>query len=545
MRRRRLATWTTRSRAAVVAGAVVLGLVGWQRGSAQPPASYDLIIRNGRIVDGTGNPWYRGDLGVRGDTIAAIRPRLDATAARVIDAAGQVVAPGFIDLHTHARRGLFDVPTADNYVRQGVTTIMEGPDGGSPIPLGPFLQKVAATKITPNFGMFVGQGSIRSAVIGEVDRQATPEEIDKMKAIVRQGMRDGAFGLSSGLFYVPGNFTPTEEVIELAKVAGELGGIYISHMRDETSRVVESVRETIRIGEEGHLPTQVTHHKIIGTANWGKSVETLRLVDEARARGVDATIDQYPYTASATSIQAALWPQWAQEGGREAVLARLKDPATRAKIKAESVRILKNERGGGDPRNVVISSCGWDASLAGKNLADVTSLRGMPVTIENAAEAVMWIVEQGGCGGIFHAIGEEDLIRILKHPATMVASDGEVPIFGRAHPHPRSYGTFARVLGVYVREKKVLALEEAVRKMSSAPAQRIGLLDRGVLRPGMKADIVVFDPATVRDTATFEKPHQYAEGVSVVIVNGEVAYENGRMTAARPGRVLYGPAYQR
>ena len=271
---------------------------------------------------------------------------------------------------------------------------------------------------------------------------------------------------------------------------------------------------------------------------------TLKLIDDARARGVDATIDQYPYTASSTSIQAALWPQWAQEGGRDQVLARLKDPATRAKIKAESVALIKNERGGGDPKNVVILRCEWDASLAGKHLGEVTKLRGMDVTLENAAEAVIWIVEQGGCGGIFHAIGEDDLVRILKHPATMIGSDGEVPIFGQAHPHPRSYGTFVRVLGVYVREKRALTLEEAVRKMSSAPAQRIGLGDRGVLRPGMKADIAIFDPAKVRDTATFDKPHQYAEGVSFVLVNGQVAFEGGKMTAARPGRVLYGPAKQ-
>ncbi len=271
---------------------------------------------------------------------------------------------------------------------------------------------------------------------------------------------------------------------------------------------------------------------------------TLKLIDDARARGVDATIDQYPYTASSTSIQAALWPQWAQEGGRDQVLARLKDPATRAKIKAESVALIKNERGGGDPKNVVILRCEWDASLAGKHLGEVTKLRGMDVTLENAAEAVIWIVEQGGCGGIFHAIGEDDLVRILKHPATMIGSDGEVPIFGQTHPHPRSYGTFVRVLGVYVREKRALTLEEAVRKMSSAPAQRIGLGDRGVLRPGMKADIAIFDPAKVRDTATFDKPHQYAEGVSFVLVNGQVAFEGGKMTAARPGRVLYGPAKQ-
>jgi len=510
------------------------------RPSAQAPP-YDLLIRGGRIVDGTGSPWYRGNVAVAGDTIVAVGPMVDGPAARVIDASGLVVAPGFIDIHTHARRGLFRVPTADNYVRQGVTTIFEGPDGGSPVPLAPFLAKVAATAITPNFAMFIGQGSIRGEIIGEVDRAATPDEIEQMKALVRQGMEDGAFGLSSGLFYVPGAFSTTEEVIALAAEAGRMGGIYISHMRDEASHLVESVRETIRIGEEGRLPTQLTHHKVIGPAYWGRSVDTLRLVDEARARGVDATIDQYPYTASSTSIQAALWPKWAQEGGREAIVGRLNDPETRTRILAESAVIIRDERGGGDARNVQIASCGFDRSLAGKTLADVRAMRGLPATLEGAAEATAWIVEQGGCSGIFHAIGEEDLVRILKHPATMIGSDGEVPIFGEASPHPRSYGTFVRVLGVYAREKGVITLEEAVRKMTSFPAARTGLADRGVLRPGMKADITLFDPVTVKDTATFEQPHQYAVGVPYVIVNGEVVFENGAMTAARPGRVLYGP----
>ena len=269
------------------------------------------------------------------------------------------------------------------------------------------------------------------------------------------------------------------------------------------------------------------------------------LVEEARARGVDATIDQYPYTASSTSITAALLPAWAQEGGREEVLKRLRDAATRARIKAESARIIREERGGGDPKNVVVASCQWDSTLAGKSLADIARLRGMETTPENGAEAAMWITERGGCQGVYHAINEEDVVRILRHPATMIATDGEIPIFGRGSPHPRSYGTFARVLGVYVREQGVLMLEEAVRKMTAFPAQRLGLQDRGVLRPGMKADVAVFDPATVRDAATFGKPHQYAEGFSVVIVNGQVVFENGRMTAARPGRVLYGPARRR
>ena len=507
----------------------------------QAPA-YDLILRGGRIVDGTASPWYQADLAIKGDTIVRIAPAITDPASRVIDVKGLIVAPGFIDIHTHARRGIFEVPTADNYVRQGVTTLIEGPDGGSPVPLAPFLDKVAATRITPNFAMFIGQGSIRSEVMGEVDRPATREELDRMRALVTQGMREGAFGLSSGLFYVPGAFTPTEEVIDLARVAGAMGGIYISHMRDEAKGLTDSVRETLAIGEKGGLPTQITHHKVVGKKYWGGSIQTLKMVDEARARGVDATIDQYPYTASATSIGAALLPSWANEGGRDATLKRLKDPATRAKIKDASVAIIRDERGGGDPKNVSVSACQFDPKLAGQNLAQITQGRGLAVTLENAAETAMWIVEQGGCGGIFHAIGEDDLQRILAHPATMVASDGEVAVFGRNVPHPRSYGTFARVLGLYVRDKQIIPLETAVQKMSSFPAQRLGLSDRGVLRQGLKADITVFDAAAIRDTATFEKPHSYAEGVSVVIVNGEIAFQDGRMTAARPGRVLYGPA---
>jgi dihydroorotase/N-acyl-D-amino-acid deacylase len=419
---------------------------------------------------------------------------------------------------------------------------MEGPDGSSPIPIKAFLDRVAATRIVPNFATLIGQGSVRELVTGPVNRRATADEIEKMRTIVRQGMEDGAFGLSTGLFYVPGTFTPTAEVVELAKVAGRMGGIHTSHMRDEASHVLDSVRETIEIGEKGGLPTQVTHHKIIGKANWGKSVDTLRLIDEARARGVDATIDQYPYTASSTSVQAALLPAWALEGGRPAILKRLQTPSSRSELRSETIRLINEERGGGDPQNVQLARCDWDHALDGKRLGDVTKGRGLAPTVENAAETALWIVEQGGCAGIFHAIEEEDLQRILRHPATMVGSDGEVPIFGEASPHPRSYGTFVRVLGRYVRELKTITLEDAVHKMSAFPAQRIGLADRGVLREGLKADIVVFDPGTVRDLATFDKPHQYAEGVSYVIVNGQVAFENGKMTTARPGRVLLGPA---
>jgi len=509
---------------------------------APQPAPYDLLLKNGRIVDGTGSPWFTGDVAIRGDSIARVAASIGEPAARVIDVHGSVIAPGFIDIHTHARRGIAEVPTAPNYVRQGVTTVMEGPDGSSPLPLASFLAEMDRLQKSINIGSFVGQGSIRTAVIGNGDRKATADEIQKMIGLVEQGMRDGAFGLSTGLFYVPGTFTPTAEVIELARAAGRLGGVHESHQRDDAAKLLDSVKETIAIGEQGHLPTQISHAKVIGVANWGRAADMLRLVDEARARGVDVTIDQYPYTASSTSISAALVPAWVLEGGREATLARLRESGAREKAKAGIVMMIRDERGGGDPKNVQFASCGFDPSLAGKTLADLTRARGLAPTIRNAAEVVIWIVQQGGCQGIFHAMSERDLVRILRHPVTMIASDGEIPIFGRANPHPRSYGTFARVLGVYVREKKVLTLEDAVRRMSAAPAARLGLADRGVLRPGLRADLAVFDAATVKDTATFQKPHQYAEGFSHVIVNGQIVYENGEMTSARPGRVLYGPA---
>jgi dihydroorotase/N-acyl-D-amino-acid deacylase len=509
---------------------------------AQDSPVYDLILRNGRIVDGTGSPWYRGDVALLGDRIAAVGPALPGSARREIDVSSQVIAPGFVDVHSHGGGSVFEVPTADNYVRQGVTTFIAGPDGSSELPVGPWLERLEALPRTVNVGTMVGQGTIRARVVGTANRAATAAELEQMKALAEEAMREGALGLSTGLFYVPGTFTPTAEVVELARVVGELGGIHKSHMRDEASAIVESVLETIRIGEEGGLPTQITHHKVIGPGYWGASAETLRLVDAARARGVDVTVDQYPYTASATSIQAALLPKWAQEGGNEAMRARLADPAQRARIRDEAARIIELERGGGDPDNVVISSCSWDPSLAGKTLRDVIELRGLELSLHGAAEAAFWLTEQGGCGGVFHAISEDDLLRIMRHPASMIASDGDVIVFGRAHPHPRSYGTFARVLSRYVREQGVLTLEEAVRKMSAFPAQRMGLADRGVIRTGMVADLAVFDPAAIRDLATFEEPHQYAVGFSLVVVAGEVVLEGDRVTDARPGRVLYGPA---
>ncbi len=543
----------------VTLGLTLAALLAWQtRPQTQAPA-FDLVIRNGHVVDGTGNPWFAADVGIKGDTIAAVAPRLDATGARVIDATGRIVSPGFIDVHTHSDAGQTVVPGdtieplvrddkqdivgnpgAENDVRQGVTTVMGGPDGfGSP-QVGAWLAKVAAAKPAINIGTFVGHGAVRKAVIGMDNRAPTADELQRMRDLVASAMREGAFGLSTGLFYVPANYAKTDEVIELAKVAAQFGGIHKSHMREESMRVIDSVNETIAIGEFGGLPTQITHHKVIGKAMWGRSVDTLRLIDEARARGVDATLDQYPYTASNTTIQSGLLPQWAQDGGRDAMLARFKDETTRQRILNDISSAIRNERGGGDPANIVLASCGFDASLAGKSLADVLRDRRLPVAIDQAADLVIEIVQKGSCVGIYHAINEDDLIRIMKHPATMIASDASpgMPIFGKDAPHPRAYGTFARVLGVYVREKHVLTLEEAVRKMSGFPAQRLGLTDRGIIRPGLKADVVVFDATTIIDKATFEKPHQYAVGVDAVVVNGRVTLGAGRMTGERAGRAL-------
>ena len=503
---------------------------------------YDLIIRGGKVVDGSGNPWYHADIAIKNDRIAEIGQLSNHEAKRVIDAHGLVVAPGFIDPHTHALRGIFEVPNAESALLQGVTTLTEGNDGSSPYPIDRHYADIDNLRISPNWAVFVGQGTIRQRVIGFGLRKATPDEMERMKQMVRDAMEQGALGISTGLFYVPGSFTSTEEVIELSKIAAEYNGIYISHIREEAAQLIDSVQETIRIGEEADIPVQITHHKVIGVENWGASIESLRLVDEARKRGVDVTIDQYPYTASQTSINALI-PQWAQAGGREEMLSRINSAETYSTIKNEVVAKILYDRGGGDPKNVFISRNSWDPDMAGKNLAELAIDAGLEPTPENAADVVFDIIRGGGATAVYHAIGPEDVDRIMQHPATAIGSDGPVGVFGEGAPHPRQYGTFARVLGLYVRERKILSLEEAIRKMSSQSARRLGIHDRGLITKGYFADIAIFDPDEIIDKATFENPHQYAIGTKFVLVNGTVVVENGQHTGARPGRILHGPGY--
>ncbi|MEX2132362.1 MAG: D-aminoacylase, partial [Pseudohongiellaceae bacterium] len=503
---------------------------------------FDTLIRNGRIIDGSGNPWYEADVGIVNDRIVRIGGLANAQANETIDATGLIVAPGFIDPHTHALRGIFDVPTAESSLLQGVTTLTEGNDGSSPWPIDAHYREIEALGISPNWSVFVGQGTIREQVIGTEDRDATPAELQRMKTMVAEAMQQGALGISTGLFYVPGSFTPTEEVIELSRIAAQYNGIYISHMREEAAQLLNSVAETIQIGEQANIPVQITHHKVIGAGNWGSSVDSLRMVDEARARGVDITIDQYPYTASQTSI-TALIPQWAQEGGNEQLIARIDSLETRPTLKAAVVENILFDRGGGDPKNVFISRSTWNRNLEGKNLAEIAIERGMEPSPENAAELVFDIIKGGGASAVYHAIDSADIDRIMRHPATAIGSDGPVGVFGEGAPHPRQYGTFARVLGYYVRERGVLTLEDAVKKMSSQTAQRLSIRDRGLLVQGYYADIAIFDAQEISDMATFENPHQYAVGMKYVLVNGELVVTNGQHTGRRPGRILYGPGY--
>jgi len=507
------------------------------------PRTFDLVLEGGLVWKGWGSRPSLADIGINGDRIAAIGDLSEHAAKQRIVLDGLAVVPGFIDIHSHAVRdtreksGIFRHPDAENYIRQGVTTIIGGPDGGSELSIAKLLSDLENTPATVNFGSFIGHNTVRNEVMGREDRAPTAEELEAMNTLVRTAMLDGAYGLSSGLKYIPGAYSETGEVIELARVAGQYGGIYISHMREEGLDLIKSVEETIRIGEEGNVPAQITHHKAMGLEMWGSSIKTLALVDAANARGVDVSSDQYPYAASSTGI-SVLFPAWSLAGKREVQLARFKDPETRARIKQGIVYNLIHDRGGDDPSRVAIANCDWDTSLNGKNFAQVLGERGQAVNMDTAADLALELQESGGCSGVFHAMSEEDVARIMKHPRTMIASDGGIHMPGEGVPHPRNYGTFARILAYYVRDKQLISTGEAIYKMSKMPAQRIGLNDRGRLEVGAMADIAVLDLDTIQDHASFDQPHQFATGVQHVLVNGVMVLKDAQMTGQRPGRSL-------
>jgi N-acyl-D-amino-acid deacylase len=499
---------------------------------------YDVLIVNGDVIDGTGGARYRADVAIRGDRVVAVSrtPLARAGAARVIDARGRVVAPGFIDLHAHLEP-LLRLPLAESALRQGVTLALGGPDGGSPLPLGPYVDSVRAGGVGINVAYLVGHNDVRRAVMGMANRAPTAAELDQMRALVARAMGDGAFGLSTGLLYLPGTYSDVDEVVALARVASDSGGIYTSHLRKEGLGLLEGVGEALEIGRRARVPVVLTHHKAVGKPMWGKSAVTLAMVDSARQAGTDVMMDQYPYTATHTNI-GVLVPSWAMADGDTAFARRAADPALKDSITRGIVFNILNDRGGGDLSRVQFARVAWKKDLEGRTLADWAKERGLPQTPEAGAALVVEAVKSGNANVIFHVLDEGDVERIMRHPQTMIASDGRLNALGDGHPHPRAYGTFPRVLGRYAREKRVLGLEEAVRKMTAMPAARLGLRDRGVLRDGAVADVVVFDPATVADRATFAEPHQYPVGIDVVLVNGTVAIDGGKPTGVRAGRVL-------
>ncbi|MFO7769019.1 MAG: amidohydrolase family protein [bacterium] len=519
--------------AACVLAALAVGAAGAPNGRASQPEPYDIILYGGRVLDGTGNPWYRADIGIRGGFIVEVRDLAGVPARRVVDISGHYVAPGFIDTHTHAGGALDEEERsgARPLLSQGITTIMANPDGGGPVDLRAQRGGLLEHGLGVNVGLMIGHAAVRREVLGMEDRAPGPDEFEAMKGLVLTAMEQGAFGLSSGPYYAPGSFAETSELIELARVSGRYGGVYQSHIRDEADYSIglsAAAEEVIEIARESGARGIVTHIKALGPRVWGLSARVIMQIQQARDRGVEVFADQYPYHASSTSLGAALLPRWAEAGGREALEERLADEETAGRIRAEMVENL--ERRGGAER---IQFTGGGPDREGRTLAEVAdAVGGDPV------DAAMRILARGSPSIVSFNMHRDDIAAFMRQPWTMTASDGSLPRFGVGQPHPRAYGTFPRKIRYYALEEGVVDLPSAIRSMTSLPAAVFRVPDRGLVRPGMAADLVVFDPDRIRDRATFEEPHRYAEGVVHVLVGGEFAVEEGVFTGGLHGTIL-------
>lgn len=496
----------------------------------------DILIKNGKILDGTGNSWFYGDLAIQKGKILKIGNLNGWKADRTIDATGKMVAPGFIDVHTHIEDDERKNPTADNFIYDGVTSVITGNCGLSESNLGAYFSMIDSLKLSINVAALVGHNNIRKAVMGSANRNPTEKEMQAMEAIVTKAMKDGAVGLSTGLIYIPGTYSKTEEIVRLAKIAAAYHGVYASHMRDEGDSVTQAIEEALTIGREAKIPVEISHFKLSGQQNWGRSAETVPMVIKAREAGLDVTIDQYPYTASSTSLSTLL-PDWVLADGQDSIKARLARPAVRKEVVDYMLAKLKKRK---LPHfsYPVVASYRPDSSYNGKSIEEVNLLRGNKHKPAAEAETVIQMMEQGGAGMVFHGMSDKDVKTIMQYPFNMFASDASIRIYKSGNPHPRGYGTNARVLGKYVREEKVISLEEAIRRMTSLPAQKFHLSDRGLLRDGFAADIVVFDAATVKDLSTYHQPHQYSTGFDYVLVNGIVTVDGGKHNGSRAGTVL-------
>ena len=503
--------------------------------------TYDLIIKNGKIIDGSGNSWFYGDVGVSQGKITFIGKKENYDARKIVDAKGLIVAPGFIDVHAHIEGSEMTVPTADNFIFDGVTSVVTGNCGGSNLEVDKYFRRIDSVRTSINIATLIGHNTVRRSILGDVNRQPTVEEQNRMESLVEKAMKEGAVGISTGLIYVPGTYSKTSEVVGLAKVASKYNGVYASHIRDEGDNVHQAVSEAISIGREAKIPVEISHFKVTYKPNWGRSIETIGLVENARLEGLDVTMDQYPYVASSTTLDTTV-PTWVFSGGRDSLKLRINDPAMRRKIKNEMVEDLKKKK----LKNysyAQVARYAPDTTLNGKNISEINKLKGRKSKAIYEAETILEMVGAiNRTQMVYFSMDEKDLTRILQYPFNMIASDAGIVKFGSGMPHPRAYGTNARVLGRYVREQKVIRLEEAIRRMTSLPAQKFNLRDRGLLREGLAADIVVFDEHIVGDVATYTTPHAYSKGFSYVIVNGETVIVNGKHTGACSGQVLKGPA---
>ena len=496
-------------------------------------AHYDILIRDGRVLDGTGNPWQRLDIGIVADRIRAVGRLDDATASRVIDASGLYVTPGFIDVHSHAGPGLLgDLRHAEPLLAQGITTAFVNPDGGGPVTIAGQRATYEERGIGVNVGMFVPHGSIRAAVMGMSDAEPDSEALAEMVNMVNEGMKAGAVGLSSGLYYAPGSYSKTDEVVAMARIAAQYGGVYSSHIRDEgdyTIGVVAAVQEVIDIAEQAGLVGVVSHVKALGPTNWGLSMAIIERIEAARDRGVEIFADQYPYNASGTGITGALIPRWAQVGGRDALLARIRGD-DRARL-LDEVRTNIARRGG--PDTLMVGRFPPEPSIEGRTLADLSEAAGTAPEV-----TALDLLERSETSLVSFNMSERDIELLMRRPWTMTCTDGDLVPMGQGKPHPRAYGAFPRKLRMYVHEKGAIDLPFAIRSMTSLPASVFGLKDRGTIREGAYADLLVFDPAAVRDTATYQDPHQLADGMVHVLVNGVLARDGGRFTGVLPGQVV-------
>jgi N-acyl-D-amino-acid deacylase len=497
--------------------------------------TYDLVIRRGRVVDGTGNPAFFADVAVKDGRIAAIG-QIKGDARTEVDARGLIVAPGFIDVHTHAD-DIAQMPAAENFLRMGVTTVVVGNCGGSKLDVAKFFREIEQTNLAINVATLIGHNSVREkAMGGSFDRPPTEEELQKMRALVDQAMKDGAVGLSTGLIYLPGTFSKTDEIIELAKVAASYDGIYASHMRHEDAKIYDALDEVFHIAREAHIRAEVSHIKLSGPNCWGQAERVLAHIEKARSEGLDITHDQYAYTASSTGIRQLI-PDSAFDGGRKKFLETIADPEQKAKLVASMKENLLS-KGRKDFAYAVIASYKHDPALNGLNIVEAAKLKRGSDSLDDQAEVILDLEKNGGANGVFHGMSEDDLKIFMRHPNTMVACDSGLRKLGEGVPHPRGYGNNARVLARYVRELKVLRIEDAIRKMTSLPANTFQFRGRGELREGNWADIAVFDPEKIQDNATYKDPHHYATGIPFVFVNGVVVIKNGEHTGAKAGQGL-------